>query len=911
MQGETNQNVTYGAGIVIGPNVSGTHIYNNIIQNNVAGLFLANSSSTNAAIIQHNVFRNNNNAGMNGGRGIYTDGVISGGNLTNVTIDSNYFRSNYGGTGTTRLEGAIALESRTPNSQSNIRITNNSEDDNGKGVLVYNASNIDIENNSVTWCRDHYSAALRFEGGVTNVTIRNNTVYNNPGPAVRIDEKGFGGNNSGFVINNNNFYVTDTNYSPRYALIVGSGQYVGTLDATNNYWGAASGPSGDGTGTGDGVQANGNHVNFSPWATAPVQNPDVAYYGLAMSDGAPIQAEDFNHGGEGFAYHDKDTSNTSGQYRNTGVDIETTSDAGGGYDVTNIQAGEWLDYSISLSRGGSYDLAFRVANNAAGGTFHVEIDGVNVTGSIAVPNTGGTQKFATITRSGVALTAGQHLLRIVFEANAAGGRVGNFNWFQLTNTSAVAAPDAPTGLYAEATSPTSVNLTWRDNSSDETGFVIERKLGTGAWQILTTTAANVTAYTDATVLPGSSYTYRVRATGAGGDSLNSNEFAVATPALPSVTYLSDLPFYGTTINGWGPVERDQSVGGANQDDGNPITLNGVVYAKGLGAHAHSEVSFNLGGAYGQFTSDIGIDDEEMYNGSVVFQVFADGVLVFDSGLMTATSPTQTVNLDVTGVQILKLVVNDGGDGIDFDHADWAGARLLPAVPTPPAATAPNAPSGLTATAATSAINLAWTDNSSDEDGFQIERSTDGVNFSALATVAANVTSYSDSSAVAGTTYAYRIVAYNSAGASLASNIASASLAQTDRGAGSALESGCDRGLDVDCPDLEGQFRQRGRLPRRTFNRQRDLRSNRRRRRERHGLYRFHRSRGNDVCLSRGGVQRRGRIGLFQRGQREDCRCRRPAGVLEPERYRSCSCRKRLAFQYHLHGGRGGYDRRHE
>ena len=67
VQGETNKSTTRGAGIVIYPNVSGTHVFNNILQNNVAGLFLANASSTNAAVIQHNLFKNNNNAGVNGG----------------------------------------------------------------------------------------------------------------------------------------------------------------------------------------------------------------------------------------------------------------------------------------------------------------------------------------------------------------------------------------------------------------------------------------------------------------------------------------------------------------------------------------------------------------------------------------------------------------------------------------------------------------------------------------------------------------------------------------------------------------------------------------------------------------------------------------------------------------------------
>src|SRR6266550_712365 len=126
----------------IAPGKSGAHVYNNVIQNNVAGIFLANNSTTDAAIIQQNAFLNNNNSGENGGRGIYSDASISGGKLTNLLIDSNLFLRNFGGTGTTNLEAAISLEAYTANSQSNIRITNNVMDSNGKGVLMWNASNV-------------------------------------------------------------------------------------------------------------------------------------------------------------------------------------------------------------------------------------------------------------------------------------------------------------------------------------------------------------------------------------------------------------------------------------------------------------------------------------------------------------------------------------------------------------------------------------------------------------------------------------------------------------------------------------------------------------------------------------------------------------------------------------------------
>ena len=52
------------------------------------------------------------------------------------------------------------------------------------------------------------------------------------------------------------------------------------------------------------------------------------------------------------------------------------------------------------------------------------------------------------------------------------------------------------------------------------------------------------------------------------------------------------------------------------------------------------------------------------------------MLAFDSGMKTGTSATQTVNLSVAGKNTLRLVVDSGGNGNAFDHADWAEARLL-------------------------------------------------------------------------------------------------------------------------------------------------------------------------------------------------------------------------------------------
>ncbi len=141
-------------------------------------------------------------------------------------------------------------------------------------------------------------------------------------------------------------------------------------------------------------------------------------------------------------------------------------------------------------------------------------------------------------------------------------------------------------------------------------------------------------------------------------------------------YISALePVIST--NGWGPIEKDLSNGEMGAGDGRIITLNGVQYNKGLGVHAPSEVVFNIDGQFETFISDVGIDDEVGNRGSVTFEVWGDNVKLWESGIVEATTPTKTVNVSVKGVRNLKLVVTDGKDGNPYDHADWAGARLLP------------------------------------------------------------------------------------------------------------------------------------------------------------------------------------------------------------------------------------------
>ncbi|MBC7783563.1 MAG: carbohydrate-binding protein, partial [Burkholderiales bacterium] len=163
----------------------------------------------------------------------------------------------------------------------------------------------------------------------------------------------------------------------------------------------------------------------------PVQT-QTPFSGTPFAVGATIQAEQFDNGGTGVAFFDSDSTNNGGKYRtDTGVDIENTTDSGGGFNVAYAVAGEWLEYTINVVTAGNYVLSSRVAHASNGGTFHVEFNGTNKTGAIAIPNTGGWQNWQTVTRT-VNLQAGIQVMRVAMDTNGVFGFTGNFNWFKLT-----------------------------------------------------------------------------------------------------------------------------------------------------------------------------------------------------------------------------------------------------------------------------------------------------------------------------------------------------------------------------------------------------------------------------------------------------------------------------------------------
>jgi alpha-galactosidase len=216
--------------------------------------------------------------------------------------------------------------------------------------------------------------------------------------------------------------------------------------------------------------------------------------------------------------------------------------------------------------------------------------------------------------------------------------------------------DAPSGWAVQAAS-TNLAPTVGTDQSLTTSWLVRPPTGTAAGQYDLTATAR----------------YRW-----GGNHLDrtSGATSVLVPNAPptGTDYISDLQWTSSS-NGWGPVERDRSNGETGASDGHTITIGGQTYAKGLGAHAPSEVDVYVGGGCASFTSDVGLDDEVGNNGSVDFQVFADGTKVADSGTVHGADSAKALTADLSGAKFLRLVITDAGDGNTYDHSDWAGAQI--------------------------------------------------------------------------------------------------------------------------------------------------------------------------------------------------------------------------------------------
>jgi hypothetical protein len=292
-------------------------------------------------------------------------------------------------------------------------------------------------------------------------------------------------------------------------------------------------------------------------ATAPADPaPGESYPGTPYT-GTPVplprvfEAENFDKGGEGVAYHDVVPGNAGGQYRTSeSVDIVPSSDsAGGGYVVNNFETGEWMAYTVNVPANGKYDLSIRTASHyASPPAFHFEVDGVNVTGPITVPDTGGWDTFQWVGKTGVNLTAGTHVLKLVADAQY-------FDVNQISvQASATTTPTTPT-------SPTTGTPTVLWRAGMEAGNLSE-------WsdQVTSGSASSVAVTAASAGIPpkAGSWVMRQSVSGSGGTRMVRYGEIDSLVSAGTPFYVSWWDYYPTKIsfpifdywNMWQVVSRD-------------------------------------------------------------------------------------------------------------------------------------------------------------------------------------------------------------------------------------------------------------------------------------------------------------------------------------------------------------------
>ena len=108
----------------------------------------------------------------------------------------------------------------------------------------------------------------------------------------------------------------------------------------------------------------------------------------------------------------------------------------------------------------------------------------------------------------------------------------------------------------------------------------------------------------------------------------------------------------------------------------PMTLGGTVFERGVGTHAVSEFIVDLRGTAKAFIATVGVDDETAGQGSVIFNILVDGKIVARTAVMKGGDKPIRLGVSLEGAKTMTLTVEDAGDNINFDHADWADACIF-------------------------------------------------------------------------------------------------------------------------------------------------------------------------------------------------------------------------------------------
>jgi hypothetical protein len=207
----------------------------------------------------------------------------------------------------------------------------------------------------------------------------------------------------------------------------------------------------------------------TPTPTPTPTDGQSPFGGQARTIPGQIQAQHYDDGGDGVAYFDTTSDAKGGDFRtDEAVDIESTGDSSGTYNVGWMQSDEWLEYTVDVTAG-SYDIDLRVASPESGNRFRVLL-GWDELGVVEVPNTGGWQSWTTVTLEDVTLSggAGQVLRVEVLDGDV------NLNWLEFTsNQPTVTETATPTPTETTTETPTATPTPTPTPTSDDDNYGVQ------------------------------------------------------------------------------------------------------------------------------------------------------------------------------------------------------------------------------------------------------------------------------------------------------------------------------------------------------------------------------------------------------------------------------------------------------
>lgn len=330
------------------------------------------------------------------------------------------------------------------------------------------------------------------------------------------------------------------------------------------------------------------------------------------------------------------------------------------------------------------------------------------------------------------------------------------------------APEAPANLSAVSSAGNEIFLTWEDNSMVEKGFQLERSLDNITFQKIADFNTNVTSYYDNDLSQGTTYYYRIR-------SYNSFGTSDFTPVVEVTTLDYSGAFIDITDDG-GTLTVSKENDNENENfpkfiDNDINTKFLVGFTPTLWTQYESESAFSTH-LVTKYSITSANDAPSRDPKDWTFEGSNDGLnwVILDTRT-NQSFPSRFqersftfVNSDLYQYYRLNMTENHGSDA--YQMAEW---QIL-GIPL----NAPAVPANLTVTEVTEyAISISWDDVANNESGYEIAKSTDGSSFTAIDTVEADVSVFTENSLNLLTTYYYKVRAISSSGNSIYSNMVEA------------------------------------------------------------------------------------------------------------------------------------------